>query len=144
MNESLSDIVFVVDGQRVPALRDVLKIKSKGFEEMFKNSDQSVKEWSLEDTDLEAFKAMVRFLYTEELILNDEKDCKLIGELMRIAVKYRIYRLVEVINEGFQKVLSLKNFEQYCKTAFDLKLKEMIPMFQISYDIIIYIFGTKV
>ena len=35
INESLSDVVFVVDGQPLPALKQFLSVKSKVFRDMF-------------------------------------------------------------------------------------------------------------
>ena len=67
LNEEVSDVVFVFDVHRVPALKNVLTIKSRVFEDLFKESDQSVKKWTLEDTDCEAFEEMIKWLYTERL-----------------------------------------------------------------------------
>lgn len=87
MNESESDVVFVVDGQRVPAIRRVLALKSSVFEAMFsgkyKESDQ--KEITVQDVTYDAFKSMVRFLYTEQLVLNDDESIEELMEVLRVA-----------------------------------------------------------
>ena len=130
MSEGISDVVFVVDGQRVPALRDVLTIKSKVFEDLFSEikSEEKVTEITVNDIDCEAFKTLIKWLYTERLDITDDKDIKSMGELMRIAVKYEIYRLIESINERIEKVLTIDNFEQYCKTCDEMQYKDMIPI----------------
>ena len=64
MNESKSDVVFVVDGLRVPALRDVLSLKSKVFRTMFTEDyeEKHQKEITIEDTTYKAFVAFIRYI----------------------------------------------------------------------------------
>ncbi|CAG2106906.1 unnamed protein product [Medioppia subpectinata] len=58
LNESESDVVFIIDGQRVPALRQVLGLKSEVFRAMFSGNfkESEEKEIPIEDMNAEAFK----------------------------------------------------------------------------------------
>ena len=64
LNESVSDVVFIVEGQRVPALKVVLSLKSEVFRDMFSHNFRGFKDTDvvIEDTNYEAFKAFIRFL----------------------------------------------------------------------------------
>ena len=70
MNERLSDVVFIVDGLRVPALKQLLIIKSRVFRAMFSgNFRESVeKEVVIKGTTFNAFKLFIRFLYLQSFV----------------------------------------------------------------------------
>ena len=61
MNEEKSDVLFVVEGQRIPALKAILSVKSIVFRAMFSGDfkESKDKEVVIEDTTYEAFKAFI-------------------------------------------------------------------------------------
>ena len=61
MNESLSDVVFIVEGQRVPALKQFSSVKSNVFRAMFCGNfrESEEQEVVIKDTTFDAFKTMI-------------------------------------------------------------------------------------
>ncbi|CAG2112349.1 unnamed protein product, partial [Medioppia subpectinata] len=102
MNESKSDVVFITDGQRVPALRYVLMVGSVYFEAMFSGSfaETDKKEIEIKDTTYEAFKAIVWYLYSRKLSFNDKEDmdCDLVYDVSKLADAYDMDYLTQLIN----------------------------------------------
>ena len=69
MDESKCDVVFIIDGQRVPALKQFLCAKSVVFRAMFSGDwkESNGQEIPIEGTTFSAFKAMIWFIYTDKL-----------------------------------------------------------------------------
>ncbi|CAG2106320.1 unnamed protein product [Medioppia subpectinata] len=111
LNEPESDVVFIIDGQRVPALSDVLSLKSEAFRTAFagKYKLSEKREIRLKDTNANAFKAMIRYLYTDQLVFSDGTDVELICDVLKIAVKYHLCRLMETIEEHLKPMVNLGN-----------------------------------
>ena len=73
LKESSSGVVFVVDGQRLPALKSILCLKSRVFRDMFsvnfyentEPEESKLPEFVVKDTTVDAFKTLLRFVYTE-------------------------------------------------------------------------------
>ena len=128
MNESVSDVVFLVEGQRLPALKVLLSIKSKVFRAMFSGHfrECEVKEVVIEDTTYEAFKTFVQFLYCERLVLKDCNDFKLIEEVCQLSDRYDVNRILEKVDEHLMAMtLSWSDsvtFKWISKIAFDHNL----------------------
>ena len=63
MNESESDVVFVIEGQPLPAMKSILRLKSRVFRAMFSGDFKETKdnEVDIEDTSYEAFKTFIQF-----------------------------------------------------------------------------------
>ena len=91
MNKEESDVVFVVEGKRIPALKTLLSVKSTVFCAMFSGHFREAKdkEVVIEDTTYEAFKAFIQFLYCDHLVLIDN-DLKLFRELYRLSDRYDV------------------------------------------------------
>ena len=94
MNEEKSDVVFVVEGQRIPALKTLLSVKSRVFCAMFSGDfkESKDKEVVIEDTTYEAFKTFIRFLYCDELVIKDNIDIDLFRELYKLSDRYDVSR----------------------------------------------------
>ena len=65
MNASKSDVVFVIEGQKLPALKQIVGLKSKVFDAMFFGNfkESESKEVIIEETTFEAFKTLIGFIY---------------------------------------------------------------------------------
>ena len=65
----LADVVFVVEGQRFPAYRGVLAVRSEYFRGLFKSGmqDGGTREVCYENVSASAFRVLLRFLYTGEV-----------------------------------------------------------------------------
>ena len=94
MNAERSDVLFSVEGQRIPALKAFLSVKSRVFHAMFSGEFKGsiVRVIVIEDTTYEAFKTFIRFLYFDDLDLKIN-DFKMIGELYRLSNRYDVPRL---------------------------------------------------
>ena len=145
MNEEMSDVLFIIEGQRIPALKSFLSVKSRVFRAMFSGDfkESKDKEIVIEDTTYEAFKAFIRFLYNEDLVLK-RNDFKTIRELYRLSDRYDVSRLEERMTDLLSSYNNLfpvywfadvsdKNFESWWTTnrsiariAFELKITKLM------------------
>jgi hypothetical protein len=137
MDEFRSDVTFIVEGQRVPALKDVLAVKSEVFRAMFWGDfvESSDKEVVIKDTTHEAFKVMIRFLYTDQLVLNNENDWKLIGDVIALADRHELNRLMARVSAHLKTRITADNLEFVAKTAFlyeNQKLIESVKTFVVN------------
>ena len=98
MNEKRSDVLFIVEGQPIPALKAFLSVKSRVFHTMFSGDFKESKEVVIKHTTYEAFKTFIRFLYCDDLELN-YNDFEMIGELYRLSVRYEVSRLENRITD---------------------------------------------
>ena len=142
MNESESDVVFVVEDQQIPALKAILCLKSKVFRNLFSSESKDNKKeniFFIEDTTYAAFKTFLRFFYLEELDLKYENVFKLIEDLIRLTDKYEVSRLRKRITlELFYKSFLLikgsdeefednwRKMRSILKIAFEFKIAKLI------------------
>lgn len=63
MNEKKCDFVFVIDGQRVPALKQVLSLKIRVFRAMLSGhwKESNDNQITIRDATFENFKSMIEF-----------------------------------------------------------------------------------
>ena len=137
MNDEKSDVVFLIEGQPLPAQKAFLSIKNKVFRAMFsdKFKESKDKEVVIEDTTFEAFKAFIWFLYSEELVIKDCKDLNLIEEVVKLSDRYEANRLMErLITLLTQNELTFNNFEQISRIAFRYKIYELITKVKAFID----------
>ncbi|CAG2100607.1 unnamed protein product [Medioppia subpectinata] len=125
MNESKSDVVFLVDGQRVPAIKAVLRLKSDVFDAMFSGQylESTAKEITIKDTTADAFKTMIRFMYTSDLVLSDAKDLKLIDDVLHCADYYRVMRLVNAIGKHLESMVSVETMDTIAEMADKYRIR---------------------
>ena len=130
MNEDKSDVVFVVKGQRVPALKQFLSVRNNVFRAMFSDNFKESKDKTvvIEETSFEAFQTLILFLYSDRLVLKDENDVKFMEELFELSDRYEAIRLMRKITKKLTKIeLTFKNFEQISSIAFRYKREELMP-----------------
>ena len=142
MNEEKSDVLFVVEGQTIPALKSFLSVKSRVFSAMFSGDFRESKDKKIiiEDTTYEAFKTFIRFLYCDHLVLK-YNDFELFRELYRLSDRYDVSRLEYGITDllfnnyfspVFGKCLSDDLFQRgwptitsIARIAFELKITKV-------------------
>jgi hypothetical protein len=99
-----ADVTFVVDDTRIQAHRAILAARSEYFRAMltsgFSEGQGIAHEISISDTTPEAFKALLRYLYTDELRFTDEH----VLDVMR---KARELSLERVYNHACRRVRGL-------------------------------------
>ena len=141
MNVKKSDVMFVVEGKPVPALKAFLSVKSRVFSAMFSEEfkESKDKEIVIEDTTYEAFKTFIRFLYIEDLVLKYDNDLEIIVELYRLCDRYDVsrlyFRLTDKLYERSQTILKdeEENFGKFwpqmkliLKIAFKYKIEKLM------------------
>ena len=128
MSESLSDVVFVIEGKKFPALKQILVFKSKVFRAMFSGNfkESGAEEVVIEDTTFEAFKTLIRFIYCEQLVLSNKKDLKLIRDVCELADRYQVFGIFDKMGEQFSISIRFDNLQQICDIAFGFKINGMI------------------
>ncbi|CAG2102279.1 unnamed protein product [Medioppia subpectinata] len=121
---------------RVPALRDVLRLKSDVFRAMFSGefTESQQKEIRIEDITVSAFKTMIQFLYTDRLVLADERDFGLIGDALQCADKYRALRLMDAIGQHLSAAMTVQNVESVAKMAFGYRMDSLIDSVKEMFD----------
>ena len=147
MNEEKSDVVFIVEGLRVPALKAFLSVKSKVFSAMFSGEfkESKDKEIVIEDTTYEAFKTFIRFLYCDQLVLKDKNDFELIGELYRLCDRYDFSRLFAALTDKLCETSSMKfgcfhshfwpKMHSLLKISFEFKIEKLMNKVMVSIDL---------
>ena len=93
-----SDVSFIVDGETFPAHRAVLAARSPVFKaELFGSmADATMSTVTLQDIEPEAFKAMLRFMYTDSFPADEElgdSPTDVLQHLLAAADRYALDRL---------------------------------------------------
>ena len=144
MNEERSDVVFIVEGKRIPALKDILSLRSRVFHAMFSRDfkESKDKEIVIEDTTYEAFKTFIWFLYSGKLVIKDNIDFELIPELYKLSERYDVLRFERKITKKLikrnrrlfkgEKCVSHKSFQinwqimkSFARIAFEFKIQNL-------------------
>ncbi|CAG2162119.1 unnamed protein product [Oppiella nova] len=124
LNELESDVVFIVEEQRLPARKFMMELRSEVFRAMFSEKyremprnfrESTAKEVVIEDTTYKAFKIMLKFLYTELLAFNDDNDIGLIGDVLTLADRYQLDRLFENCEQHLMSMLTMDNMKVVSK-----------------------------
>ena len=129
MNEDKSDVVFLIEGQPLPAQKSFLSIRNKVFRAMFsdKFKESKDREVVIEDTTFAAFKAFVYFLYSDELLIKDCNDLNLIEEICKLSDRYAANRQMKRLSTLLtENELTFANFEQISRIGFRYKMEELI------------------
>ena len=90
--EQKRDVMFVIDGQSIPALKSFLAEKSRVFSAMFSGNSKEAKDnvIVIEDTTYEAFNTFIGFLNNDHLILDIDNEFELIQELYSLSDRYEV------------------------------------------------------
>ena len=133
MNESVSDVIFMIEGQPLPSQKLFLSIKSNVFRAMFSGDFKETKdkEVVIEDTTYEAFKTFIWFLYCDDLDLKDDNDFNLFPELYRLSDRYDVSRLADRLTDILYKK-SLTLLESVCTSSLDWP--EMQSISKIAFE----------
>jgi hypothetical protein len=100
LNEYMSDVIIIVDGNKLPAHKFLLAAKSKVFHAMFFGDmiESKAKEVEIKDTTVEAFKLMLKYIYFEELYLGNDSDYEMAFEIYRIAHRFELRKLTGTLH----------------------------------------------
>ncbi|XGW01891.1 hypothetical protein V3C99_014181 [Haemonchus contortus] len=110
LNPNFSDVMFVVDGEKFPAHKVLLAARSEYFRAMLyggmKESDEG--EIVLEETNVFAFRILLRYIYTAKLTLLEYKE-EQVMEILGLAHKYGFVELQNAIADYLKAILNNKN-----------------------------------
>ena len=134
LNESSSDVVFVIDGYRVPAIKSILGLKSRVFRAMFsenfcesKESEKSkLPEILVKDTTVDAFKTLIRFIYTEVLEFKDQNDWLHIWDVYQLSDRYEVLRLRDRAVHRLESIINVSNVLSITRVVFTLKVEDLM------------------
>ena len=103
----MSDVTFVLGTENFKAHKNILSARSQVFADMFENNEKvsSINPLKIEDCEPEAFRAMLSFLYTDEM----EETEEMAKELLPLAIKYQIRLLQNKCQEIVLKDISTEN-----------------------------------
>ncbi|XP_054154751.1 speckle-type POZ protein-like [Oppia nitens] len=136
MNPEVSDVQFVINGQTIPAIKALMSTKSVVFRSMFSGKwvESGGKPIEIRDTTPEAFKVMLGFIYTERLILNNDKDIDHIRDVLKLADRYQLKRLIQSLGQPLIPLLSMDKLEVLGQLAFTYQLDDLIAKLKIFID----------
>ncbi|CAD7091304.1 unnamed protein product [Hermetia illucens] len=109
INDDYSDVTFIVENQRLPAHRVVLAARSEYFRALLYGglSETNQSEIQLK-IPLEAFKALLRYIYSGHMSLSQMKEENILDTL-GLANQYGFTELELAISDYLRQVLSLNN-----------------------------------
>lgn len=96
-NEELSDVTFLVEGEKIPAHRVILSVKSDVFRDMFREKKDE-NEIKIEDARLEPFQRMLGYLYRNRLVINDVDD-EMTAQLYLLAEQFQLRDLKDLVEQ---------------------------------------------
>ncbi|XP_054154684.1 BTB/POZ domain-containing protein 9-like [Oppia nitens] len=147
MNADECDVQFVIDGQTVPSVKLLMCMKSEVFRAMFsgnwresggnddEETDDKDSKIEIRDTTPAAFKVMIGFIYTEHLMFSDDnKDFEHIRDVLKLADRYQLKRLMTSIGKHLKSILTLDTIELIGRLAFDYQLDKLIARLNIFID----------
>uniref|UniRef100_A0A914GXA8 BTB domain-containing protein n=1 Tax=Globodera rostochiensis TaxID=31243 RepID=A0A914GXA8_GLORO len=110
LNEEFSDLVLIVDGQRFPVHRVILATRSSYFKAMLYGGmrESSEKEVTLFDTPVQAFQAVLKYIYTGKLQLKS-LELSLVLDMLALVHKYGFSELEAAIPEYLKSILKARN-----------------------------------
>jgi hypothetical protein len=114
LNDYNSDIKFIINGTEIPAHKFVLSAKSAKFAELLKDSTNDIG-IDLDIESVDTFKAVLKYFYTEKFLLDNETDYLMAFEVYKLAQKYQIQRLMEIIEISLAKMINFDNYIEIYK-----------------------------
>ncbi|KAL3090836.1 hypothetical protein niasHS_007211 [Heterodera schachtii] len=110
LNDEFSDFVLVVDNQRFPVHRVVLAARSSYFKAMLYGGmrESSESEVILHDTPVQAFQALLKYIYTGKLQLKSF-ELSFVLDMLALVHKYGFSELEAAIPEYLKTILKVRN-----------------------------------
>lgn len=135
LNEEYSDITLVVEGQRLPAHKVILAVRSEYFRALFyggmKESKQT--EVVLNDAPIASFKALLKYVYSGHMSLSSMSE-DVILDTLGLAHLYGFEELETPISKTLRQLLSLKNVCAILDTARLYGLEQLAKVCHLFLD----------
>src|ERR1700712_64976 len=95
MNPDECDVTFIVENQKIPAKKWLLRLKSDVFDKMLTEDFKGEEQIEIQGTKYEIFKSMIRFIYCEHnWELTDDKSPSMAMNLYECADQYHLKPLM--------------------------------------------------
>ncbi|CAG2117616.1 unnamed protein product [Medioppia subpectinata] len=126
-NEKECDITFKVDSQTIFANKWLLRMKSDVFDAMFSSKFKESNDEIIEILDMkyEAFKATIRYMYCNKLVLSDGSDHTLAMDVYRCGHKYNLISLMHCSEKMLIKMITFDTIEDMYLLARDYNLQKL-------------------
>ena len=136
MGEQKSDVLFVVEGRKIPALISSLSAKSQVFENMFSGNfkESKDKEIPIEDTTYDAFNTFVGFLNSKDLFIDFDNDFQLISKLYKLSDRYDVSQLADRITDELIKRNQLNAPKYLSEEEFQWKWPKIRSITRIAIE----------
>ncbi|XP_068911776.1 BTB/POZ domain-containing protein 9-like isoform X2 [Tenebrio molitor] len=117
LNEKFSDVILVVDGHKLHSHKAILAVRSEFFEALLYDGHQDLKQSEVAITDVspEAFKKLLKFIYTGTITVTS--NVGLILEVLGLAHQYSFKDLENATIQKLKSALNLKNICSILNTA---------------------------
>ncbi|VEN59514.1 unnamed protein product [Callosobruchus maculatus] len=129
LNQEYSDVVLVVEGQKLSAHKVILAARSDYFRALLygglreSNQDEIV----LPDAPLRAFKVLLKYIYTGHMFLTTLKE-DVILDTLGLAHQYGFQELETAISEILKQLLALRNVCAILDTAHLYGLQNLVKV----------------
>lgn len=128
LSQSLSDLMLIIDGQRLPSLKFVLSAKSPVFRAMlfgeFKESND--KENEMKEASVQTFKVLLKYCYFEELVLNDRNDYLMAIEVFKLSHRFQMQYLSHIIEYNLIAMFTIHNIIDIYRFGYFYELKKLL------------------
>jgi len=113
--DQLTDIILLVENNKIHCHKLVLGMTSKFFERMFMSNMKESKsnEIELKEIDLDTIKSMLLFMYRDEI-----EDEKITVDLLAAADMYEVLRLKNICSIRLAKTIDIQNVAQIWLCAY--------------------------
>jgi BTB/POZ domain-containing protein 3/6 len=130
MNEDKSDITLIIDGHRIPANRVILGVKSPVFDRIFfgNGKESNEKEIEIKDASIDSFKVMLKWIYCQELHLNEQNDYLMAINVFKLSHRFELKKLMTTIEQKLIQMISIENIEVLTEFASFYDLKQLIKI----------------
>lgn len=117
-DRDLSDVTFVVEGERIHAHRVILAARCEYFRAMLYDGlkDSSEAEIQLEGTNALAFRTLLRYIYTGRVEVSAFEVEELLA-ILRLAHEYRVVTIQRPIVDHLKKNLDINNVFTILRTS---------------------------
>ncbi|XP_041772707.1 BTB/POZ domain-containing protein 9-like [Anopheles merus] len=125
MNADNADVTFIVKAEHLPAHRIILATRSEYFRAMLYGALKESKQNEIAlDVPVEAFKFLIKYIYTGRLSLKQMKNTDIL-DILELAHQYLFVKLQKAITEYLCKVICMDNVCVILETAHLLDLTKL-------------------
>ena len=128
LNDEYSDVALIVEGQCFRAHRVILAARSEYFRALLFGGmkESRLEDIELRDTPLQAFRQLLRYIYTGHMSLANQKD-ELILDILGLAHQYGFTDLETAISDYLRlSLLSIRNVSLIYDTASLYQLQNLV------------------